>query len=140
MKGKSLRFIAPMFVFCVVGLAAAAIIGYQNMAERQQMRESNRQNLNDVMLQTQRAMERFIMQDDIELMRNDLLALGLINQVRLAAIISPEGDILFATRSDLSGDMAVRGIPDFNYSISQLAESRYEPHIELRAPYYHALN
>ena len=129
-SSKSLRFIAPMFVCIVVGLAAAAIIVYQNIAERQQMKASNRQNLNDVMLQTQRDMERFLVQGNMEMLRNELLALGLINDIRLAAIISPEGDIIYSTRSDLNGEMGVRAIPDYDYSISQVAALRYEPHIE----------
>ena len=130
MRGKSLRIIAPVFVCAVLSLAAAAIIIYQNVAERRQIEFSNRQNLNDVMVQTQRDMERFLVRGEMDLLRNDLLALGLITDITLAAIISPEGDILYATRSDMNGEMGVSAIPEFDYAASQVAALRYEPQIE----------
>ncbi|MDX1694076.1 MAG: EAL domain-containing protein [Ketobacteraceae bacterium] len=136
--GKSIRFIAPMFVCVVVALAATAIILYQNLSERRQIEFSNRQNLNDVMVQTQRDMERFLAEGDMTQLRNDLLALGLISDINLGAIVSPEGDIIYATRSDMNGEMGVSAIAEYDYALSQVAALRYEPRITRRENNLHA--
>lgn len=126
---KSLRFLVPVFVFIVAGLAASVIIGYQYIADTRQLVLSNKQNLHDVMVQTQRDMERYLTRDELDSMRNDLLALALMNDIKMAAVISPEGDILYATRSEINGDLAVNSIPVFDYAASQVAALRYEPQI-----------
>lgn len=126
---RSLRFIAPTFVLVVVGLAAAVIIIYQYVAKAQQVEASNRQNLYDVLVQTQRDMERSIVQGRMDLLRNDLLALGLMNDAKVAAVVTPQGDILFSTRSDMNGEMAVNQLSHYDYGVSQVTALRYEPRV-----------
>ncbi|MCG8313099.1 MAG: EAL domain-containing protein [Pseudomonadales bacterium] len=126
---RSLRVAVPVAMLFVVGLAATIIISYQYIAQMSQLDVVNRQNLHDIVIQNQRHMERFITEGEMDHLRNDVLSLALMNDIDIAAVLSPEGDIIFSTQSEMNGELAISAIADFDYGASQLVASRYEPQI-----------
>ena len=129
---RSLRVTVPIAMLFIVGVAATVIISYQYFAQVNQLEVANRQNLHDILIQNQRHMERFIAQDEMDHLRDDLLSLALMNDIDLAAVLSPEGDIIFSTQSELNGELGVSAIDEFDYGASQSVVTRYEPEIVSR--------
>ncbi|MCG8673588.1 MAG: EAL domain-containing protein [Pseudomonadales bacterium] len=135
---RSLRTIVPTFVFVVVGLAVAILIVYQYMAQSEQLKVTNQQNMHDVLVQTQRHMEKYLLKNELSHVKNDLLSLALMNDVTLAAVVSPEGDVVYSTQSEMNGELGVNVFPAYDYSMAQLATAKYEPIIDSQDRYLNA--
>lgn len=124
-----LRFLIPLLVFMLVSLFSLIVMYLQYVGEQQNYLMSSEQRIRSLMVQTQRHLERSLLNRDEIHVEEEIMSLALVDEIKFALLLDANGEIRFGTERRWRKKIAAAVLEDFSISKFEQVVSTLQPSI-----------